>query len=245
MARRAWSPIHGCAAAAPFPPRPGAGLRRRHACRPGAAMPRAPMARCISTRPAPRTARRWCCCTRPRCPRASSSPSIRGSPPAASARSASTCPASVSRIPRRSCPASRTTRRRSPPCSTRSASRRRASSATTPARWSRPRSRCSSPARIDRLLLNGPLPLEEAERAQWLEYCRNEEIPFREQRGRLAFREAVPGPLRFRARLGAGRHRDPLHRRDALGPRRRSGTATTPRSSTIMRRRCVASRTRR
>jgi pimeloyl-ACP methyl ester carboxylesterase len=37
------------------------------------------------------------------------------------------------------------------------------------------------PGRIDRLLLNGPLPLEEAERAQWLEYCRNEEIPFREQ----------------------------------------------------------------
>ncbi len=38
------------------------------------------------------------------------------------------------------------------------------------------------PARIERLLLNGPLPLEDAERAQWLEYCRNEEIPFREQR---------------------------------------------------------------
>jgi pimeloyl-ACP methyl ester carboxylesterase len=36
------------------------------------------------------------------------------------------------------------------------------------------------PARIDRLLLNGPLPLEQAERAQWLEFCRNEEIPFRE-----------------------------------------------------------------
>ncbi len=37
------------------------------------------------------------------------------------------------------------------------------------------------PARIERLVLNGPLPLTDAERAQWLEYCRTEEIPFREQ----------------------------------------------------------------
>ena len=37
------------------------------------------------------------------------------------------------------------------------------------------------PARIDRLVLNGPLPLEAAERAQWLEYCRSEELPFRER----------------------------------------------------------------
>jgi pimeloyl-ACP methyl ester carboxylesterase len=37
------------------------------------------------------------------------------------------------------------------------------------------------PDRIDRLVLNGPLPLEPAERAQWLEFCRTEEIPFREQ----------------------------------------------------------------
>jgi len=37
------------------------------------------------------------------------------------------------------------------------------------------------PDRIDRLVLNGPLPIEEAERVQWLEYCRKEEMPFREQ----------------------------------------------------------------
>ncbi|MCU0759656.1 MAG: alpha/beta hydrolase [Steroidobacteraceae bacterium] len=37
------------------------------------------------------------------------------------------------------------------------------------------------PGRIERLVLNGPLPLQDAERAQWLEFCRNEEIPFREQ----------------------------------------------------------------
>lgn len=37
------------------------------------------------------------------------------------------------------------------------------------------------PERIDRLILNGPLPLEEAERAGWLEFCRNEEIPYHEK----------------------------------------------------------------
>ncbi len=37
------------------------------------------------------------------------------------------------------------------------------------------------PARIDRLILNGPLPLEDAERASWLEFCRNEEIPYHEK----------------------------------------------------------------
>ncbi len=37
------------------------------------------------------------------------------------------------------------------------------------------------PDRIDRLVLNGPLPLGDDERAQWLEFCRTEEIPFREQ----------------------------------------------------------------
>ena len=37
------------------------------------------------------------------------------------------------------------------------------------------------PGRIDRLILNGPLPLEEAERACWLEFCRNEEIPYHEK----------------------------------------------------------------
>lgn len=36
------------------------------------------------------------------------------------------------------------------------------------------------PQRIDRLILNGPLPLQDDERAQWLEFCRTEEIPFRE-----------------------------------------------------------------
>ena len=37
------------------------------------------------------------------------------------------------------------------------------------------------PARIDRVVLNGPLPLGDAEREQWLEYCRSEEIPFAEK----------------------------------------------------------------
>lgn len=37
------------------------------------------------------------------------------------------------------------------------------------------------PGRIDRLVLNGPLPLQDAEREQWLAFCRKEEIPFREQ----------------------------------------------------------------
>jgi pimeloyl-ACP methyl ester carboxylesterase len=34
------------------------------------------------------------------------------------------------------------------------------------------------PQRIRRLILNGPLPLEDAERAQWLDWVRREEIPF-------------------------------------------------------------------
>ena len=37
------------------------------------------------------------------------------------------------------------------------------------------------PARIERLILNGPLPLEDAERAAWLEFCRTEEIPYHEK----------------------------------------------------------------
>jgi pimeloyl-ACP methyl ester carboxylesterase len=37
------------------------------------------------------------------------------------------------------------------------------------------------PQRVDRLILNGPLPLQDSERAQWLEFCRTEEMPFREQ----------------------------------------------------------------
>lgn len=37
------------------------------------------------------------------------------------------------------------------------------------------------PQRISRLILNGPLPLQDAERAQWLEFCRTVEMPFREQ----------------------------------------------------------------
>lgn len=37
------------------------------------------------------------------------------------------------------------------------------------------------PGRIDRVVLNGPLPLDAAERALGLEYCRTEEIPFHER----------------------------------------------------------------
>lgn len=36
------------------------------------------------------------------------------------------------------------------------------------------------PERIKRVVLNGPLPLQDAEREQWLEFCRREEIAFRE-----------------------------------------------------------------